>query len=212
MKCKLLTVVAVLAALALPAQAASIIDEWASVKAPAAPPLKEVKVDPKTTALLVMDLIKQGCSEQRRPRCVASVPAVAKFQALAREKGMMVVNTIIPIAKVEDVLPAVAPKAGEPLISSWVDKFMIADKDTGLQKILKDKGVTTVIPVGVASYGAVLYTGSAAALRGFNVVVPVDGMSSEDLFFDQASAWLLAKGTGGIGPKVTLTTFDMIKF
>jgi hypothetical protein len=52
----------------------------------------------------------------------------------------------------------------------------------------------------------------AAALRGFNVVVPVDGMSSEGLYFDQASAWLLANGTGGIGPKVTLTTFDMIKF
>jgi nicotinamidase-related amidase len=78
--------------------------------------------------------------------------------------------------------------------------------------MLKDKGITTVIPVGVASYGAVLYTGSAAALRGFNVIVPADGMSSEDLYFDQASAWLLANGTGGIGPKVTLTTFDMIKF
>jgi len=212
MKCKLLTAAAVLTALALPAQAANIINEWASVKAPAPPPLKEVTVDPKTTALLVMDLIKQGCNEQRRPRCVASVPAVAKFLALAREKEMMVVHTSLPIAKVEDVLPAVAPKPGEPVISAWVDKFIIADKDTGLQKMLKDKGITTVIPVGVASYGAVLYTGSAAALRGFNVVVPVDGMSSEDLYFDQASAWLLAKGTGGIGPKVTLTAFDMIKF
>ena len=55
---------------------------------------------------------------------------------------------------------------------------MIADKDTGLQKMLKDKGITTVIPVGVASYGAVLYTGSAAALRGFNVIVPADGMTA----------------------------------
>jgi nicotinamidase-related amidase len=212
MKCKLLTAAAILAALAVPAQAANIINEWASVKAPAPPPLKVVTVDPKTTALLVMDLIKQGCNEQRRPRCVASVPAIAKFLALAREKELMVVDTILPIAKVEDVLPAVAPKPGEPVISAWVDKFMIADKDTGLEKMLKDKGITTVIPVGVASYGAVLYTGSAAALRGFKVVVPVDGMSSEGLYFDQASAWLLANGTGGIGPKVTLTTFDMIKF
>jgi nicotinamidase-related amidase len=211
-KTRLLTAAAIFAALALPAKAANIIDEWTSVKAPAAPPLKEVKVDSKTTALLVLDLLKQSCNEERRPRCVASIPAVAKFQATAREKGIMVVNTILPIAKVEDVVPAVAPKAGEPVISAWVDKFMVVDKDTGLQKMLKDKGITTVIPVGTASYGAVLYTGSAAALRGFNVVVPVDGMSSEDLYFDQASTWLLAKGTGGIGPKVTLTTFDMIKF
>jgi hypothetical protein len=40
----------------------------------------------------------------------------------------------------------------------------------------------------------------------------VDGMSSEDLYFDQATTWLLAKGTGGIGKKVTLTRSDMIKF
>jgi len=58
----------------------------------------------------------------------------------------------------------------------------------------------------------VLYTGSAAALRGMAVIVPVDGMSSEDLYYEQATAWLLAKGTGGIGPKVTLTRSDMIKF
>ena len=44
------------------------------------------------------------------------------------------------------------------------------------------------------------------------VIVPVDGMSSEDLYYEQATAWLLAKGTGGIGPKVTLTRSDMIKF
>ena len=45
-----------------------------------------------------------------------------------------------------------------------------------------------------------------------SVIVPVDGMSSEDLYYEQATAWLLAKGTGGIGPKVTLTRSDMIKF
>jgi hypothetical protein len=41
-----------------PAPAQTIIDEWSSVKAPPAPELKPVTVDPKTTALLVMDLIK----------------------------------------------------------------------------------------------------------------------------------------------------------
>ena len=37
-------------------------------------------------------------------------------------------------------------------------------------------------------------------------------MASEDLYLEQATAWLLAKGTGGIGPQVTLTRVDMIKF
>jgi hypothetical protein len=40
---------------------------------------------------------------------------------------------------------------------------MLGNKDTGLEKILKDKGITTVI--AVAANGAVLYTSSAAALR-----------------------------------------------
>ena len=49
---------AALAALgAVPALAGDIIAEWASVKPPAAPELKPVTVDPKTTALLVLDFM-----------------------------------------------------------------------------------------------------------------------------------------------------------
>lgn len=77
-------------------------------------------------------------------------------------------------------------------------------------KILKDKAIQSV--TGTAAHGAVLYTRSGAALRGMQVIVPVDGMTSEDLYYEQASAWLLTKGAGGIGPKVTLTRSFMIKF
>jgi nicotinamidase-related amidase len=58
----------------------------------------------------------------------------------------------------------------------------------------------------------VLYTASAAVLHGLKVIVPVDGMSSEDLYFEQISAWLLAKGTGNIGANVTMTRSNMITF
>jgi hypothetical protein len=58
-----LTLLAALAAAvftyAAPARAETIIDEWSSVKAPPAPTLKSVTLDPKTTALLVIDIIKQ---------------------------------------------------------------------------------------------------------------------------------------------------------
>lgn len=37
--------------------AASVVDEWASVKTPAAPMLKPVTVDTKTTALLMLDFM-----------------------------------------------------------------------------------------------------------------------------------------------------------
>lgn len=194
------------ATLALPAQAANIIDEWADVKAPAAPALKSVTVDAKTTALLLLDFINPNCTN--RPRCMANLPAMKKLLTEARAKGVMVVFSVAGAATSANILPDVAPIAGEPVVKSSVDKFL----GTDLDKILKDKGIQTVIANGTGAHGALLYTASAAAVRGFNVVVPVDGMTSENLYFEQVSAWLLANGTGGIGPKVTLTRSDMIKF
>ncbi len=44
------------AGVALAANAASIIDEWASVKTPP-PTLRPVTLDPKTTALLLLDFV-----------------------------------------------------------------------------------------------------------------------------------------------------------
>ena len=46
------------------AVASDIIDEWASVKAPAAPELKPMTVDPKTTALLMLDFMNQSFGKQ----------------------------------------------------------------------------------------------------------------------------------------------------
>ena len=59
--------------------AASIIDEWASVKVPPAPELKPVNVDNKTYAILVIDMVKETCNEKVRPRCVDTISAVEKF-------------------------------------------------------------------------------------------------------------------------------------
>jgi hypothetical protein len=50
-----------------PSVAADIISEWATVKAPPAPELKPVTLDGKTTALLILDMMKGGCTA--RPRC-----------------------------------------------------------------------------------------------------------------------------------------------
>ena len=67
-----LAALAVALACGAPAPAQTIIDEWSSVKTPPAPELKPVMADPKTTALLMMDFIKQFCNTEGRPRCVAS--------------------------------------------------------------------------------------------------------------------------------------------
>jgi nicotinamidase-related amidase len=206
MKRNLFAVVAALAIFAMPAHAANIIDEWANVKAPPPPELKPVTVDPKTTALLLLDFINPNCTN--RPRCMASMPAMKKLLSEARSKGVMVVYSVANNAKPDKILADIAPAAGDPVVNGSVDKFAGSD----LEKILKDKGIQSVIVTGTGAHGAVLYTASAAAVKKFKVVVPVDGMASEDLYFEQVTAWLLAKGTGGIGPQTTLTKIDMIKF
>ncbi len=215
-----LAALAVALACGAPAPAQTIIDEWSSVKTPPAPELKPVTADPKTTALLMMDFIKQFCNTERRPRCVASIPKIEKLLAEARAKGVTIVYTLVPTAGpnvpapvIGDTLPAVAPKGNEPVIVSLVDKFILNDKDTGLANILKEKGITTVIAVGTAAHGAVLYTASTAALRGFDVIVPVDGMSTvgEDIYVEQYVAYNLTHAPI-VSPKITLTRTDMISF
>jgi nicotinamidase-related amidase len=202
---------------AAPSSAQTIIDEWQSVPVPPPPALKPVTLDPKTAALLVIDVIKQTCNEQRRPRCVAAVPKMAKLLDAARASGVTVIYTLFPSPSpatfpnpvISDYVPALAPKGNEPVVTAFVDKFELAGKDTGLEKILKDKGITTLVPIGVASHNGVLFTSVMAALRGFNVVVPVDGMAGNNAYEDQATDYIL---TSSIVYKVTLTSIDMIKF
>jgi len=189
----------------LPAKAGDIVQEWASLKAPAAPALKPVTVDPKTTALLMLDFMKQNCAQ--RPRCVASLPAMKKLLAEARAAKAHVVYSIIANSTPADVLPEVAPQAGEPHVLSGPDKFL----NTDLDKILKEKGIKTVIAVGTASNGAVLFTAAGAAFRGMNVIVPVDGMSSVEATAEYATV-LDFQTAPQVSQKTTLTRSDMIKF
>jgi len=209
MKRKLIVALAAAAALmvgAVRAQAGDIIDEWASVKQPSAPALKPVTVDPKTTALLMLDFLPSFyCSDD--PRCVATLPAMKKLLAEARAHGAPVIFSVAGKFGRADVLKDVAPSGDEPVVKSHADKFVHTD----LEKILKDKGIQTVIVNGTAANGAVLYTGSGAALRDMKVIVPVDGLSAKDLYAEQLTVWQLAHGPG-FGKQITVTRSDMIKF
>lgn len=194
------------AGLASPAAAGTIIDEWSSIQVPPPPKLEDVTVDPKTTALLVLDLVKQSCNEQVRPRCVASLAPVAKLLKGARDSKTTVIFSLYTGRTADDILPQVKPEKDEPLVVSLADKFI----DTDLEKMLKDKGIKTVIVVGTAANAAVLYTASHAVLLGFNAVVPVDGMSDQP-YSEQLTAWNLTHAST-IAGKVKLTTVDMLKF
>lgn len=188
------------------AGAASIVDEWSTVKVPPPPALKAVTVDRKTTALLMLDFNKQTCNTARRPRCIASIPKVAKLLASARDARIPVVYTLGGGGAPADIATELTPAKDEPVMSSGLDKFV----GTELDSILKQKGIKTVIIVGTAAHGAVLYTATAAATRNLQVVIPLDGISGDIPYVEQYTAWHLVNA-----PRietVTLTAIDDVKF
>ncbi|TWF52010.1 cysteine hydrolase family protein [Neorhizobium alkalisoli] len=197
----------------MPAQAETIIDDWSKVKVPAAPELKPATLDAKTTALLLLDFngaqdaTKGPCNKDNKPRCLASLPKVQAFLEEARKAGVYIVYTLGGAGEKADIATAIAPKSDDPVVKSGPNKFI----NTDLGKLLEAKGIKTVIVTGTASEGAVLNTGAQAAFTGMNVVVPVDGMSSTELYAEQYVAWHFTHAPG-VSAKTTLTQFSQIKF
>ena len=191
------------------AQAQGVLDDWASVKLPPPPALKPATVDPRTTALLLFDFTTRTCSQERRPRCAASMPRMKKLLEDARARGMFVVYSVAQANTGEkDMMPEIAPIAGEPILPPLgPDKFLNSD----FEKMLRDKGVQTIIINGTAAQSTVLHTGGAAALRGFNVIAPIEGMSSNDAFPELYTAYHLTTAAR-VEAKVTLTRVDMISY
>jgi nicotinamidase-related amidase len=190
------------------ARAQTLIEEWTTAKLPAAPELKPATLIAKETALLVMDFTNQTCSSARRPRCAVSVPKVLKLVSEARAKGAFIVYSVaVPGSVATDILKELTPAAGEPVLPPLgPDKFIGSE----LEKTLKDRGIKTVVAMGTQAQTSVLHTAGAAALRGFKVIVPVDGMSADDVFPELYTAWHLANAAR-IGPQVTLTKFELIR-
>jgi nicotinamidase-related amidase len=187
--------------------AQTVVDEWNAVKAPQPPELKQVTLDPKTTALLLLDFNKQTCNAERRPRCIASIPLVKKLLAEARAKGSTVIYSLSPGAAPADIATELAPAQGDPVVTSGPDKFL----GTDLLTILSEKKIETVIVTGTAAHGAVLYTASGAALRGMRVVLPVDGLSAESLYPEQYTVWHLLNAPR-ISTQTSVTKIDLITF
>jgi nicotinamidase-related amidase len=196
-----------LSVLPAPGFADTIIDQWATVKPPPAPVLKSVTIDPGTTALLMLDFVKQTCNEKVRPRCLSSLPAAKTLLAEARAAKVAVIYSYVGGGTMEDTLPEVAPLPGEGAVQSGPNKFL----NTDLEKMLKEKGIKTVIVAGTAAHGAVLHTGAEAVFRGFAAIVPVETMSAENPFVEQYVAYDFVSAPR-LSAAATLTSVGLIKF
>jgi nicotinamidase-related amidase len=167
-----------------------------------------------------MGFVRDSCNAQRRPRCVATIPHVKKLLTEARAHGVLVLHSVPCGSPSGDfIVEDLAPLPGEAIIPpNGPNKFLPFDvlcsnRDIGfdLEKTLKDHGIRTVITVGTQVQTAVLHTAAEAALRGYKVIVPIDGMSGNSLYPEQYTAWHLVN-TERVMQQVTLTKVDLIGY
>jgi nicotinamidase-related amidase len=154
-----------------------------------------VEVNPKTTALLIVDMQNDFVKEGGKlvvPTAKDTVPAIRQLLDLARQHGMFVAYTQDSHLPNDPEFPIWGEHC---LIGTWgweiVDELkpqpneLVVQKrrydgfyGTTLEHDLRVAGVDTLIVTGTVANICVLHTAGSAALRWFKVIVPKDGISA----------------------------------
>ncbi|MDD7793410.1 cysteine hydrolase [Clostridium sp. 'White wine YQ'] len=182
----------------------TILDIWNNIPTPLVPKLQSVTVNPKTTALLILDMQNSIC---KSPRCIETIPNINNLLTTARKNNMLIIYSLTNVGTTSDIFNSLTPTKKDPIVKSYVDKFYRTD----LEALLNAKGIKTVIITGYAANGAVLHTATGAAFRCYSVILPVDCISAQDPYAEQYTLWhmLYSPGTKG---HVTLTRSRSISF
>jgi len=175
-----------------------------AVEAPEYQVERRVIVNPKATALIVVDMqndfVKPGGAlvvEQAK----GTMSAIQRLLALARRSGMVVLYTqdthdpgdpefpiwgqhVLRGSWGWQIVDELAPQAGERVIQKLrYDGFF----GTPLDHELRMKDIKTVIVCGTVANICVLHTAGSAALRGYKVILPVDTISAITPFDQQVA-------------------------
>jgi nicotinamidase-related amidase len=194
-----------------------------SAQRASAAPAEKLSIDPKTSALLVMDfqtLIVDGFATDAK----GLLARTAALIEAARGAGMMVVYVVVGFrpdypeisprnklfhgvkesglfsagSKGTEIHPAVAPKAGEVVVTKHrVGAFL----GTDLDMILRAHHIETLLLAGIATSGVVLSTVRHAADADYGLVVVSDCCSDRDeevhrLLIDKVLSKQAALATG----------------
>jgi nicotinamidase-related amidase len=185
-----------------------------TLQMPALPEPARVTLDPKTTALLVLDYVEDICATQ--PKCKSQmVPAMSPFMARVRQAGLTVAFGTRE-QNMSKWLPEVAPAPNDiKIVNTAQDRFY----NTDLDKALKAKGIKTIVMVGWKVSGSVTYSSVGAMVRDYTVVVPVDTTAAATDYETAIGFYqILNSGNANLTnqplkPKsVTLSRTDMITF
>jgi nicotinamidase-related amidase len=185
-----------------------------TLQMPAIPDPARVTLDPKTTALMVLDYVEPICNAQ--PSCKdRMLPAMTSFMAQVRKAGLTVAYGTRE-QNMSKWLKEVAPTPSDIKITNTAqDRFY----NTDLGKALKAKGIKTLIMVGWKVSGSVTYTSVGAMVRDYTVVVPVDTTSAGSDYETTIGFYnVLNSGNANLAneplkPKATtLSRTDMITF
>jgi len=185
-----------------------------TLQMPATPDPARVTLDPKTTALVVLDYVEDICNSQ--PTCKGQMlPAITPFMDRVRKAGL----TVAYGTRAQNMtkwLKEVAPAAGDiKIVNTAQDRFY----GTDLDKELKAKGIKTLIMVGWKISGSVTYTSVGAMAHDYTVVIPMDTTSAGSGYETTIGFYnVLNSGNANLAnqplkPKaVTLTRTDLISF
>ena len=165
---------------------------------------REVTVQPRTTALIVVDMqndfVKPGGALVIET-AAATIPAIQRLLAQARAKGMKVFFTqdtheegdiefpiwgphVLRGTWSWQIVDELAPRPGERVIEKLrYDGFF----GTPLDHELRLAGIQSVIVCGTVANICVLHTAGSAALRGYRVVLLIDAISAITPFDQQAT-------------------------
>src|SRR2546425_4836490 len=175
-----------------------------AVEAPEYQVERRVVVNPKATALILVDMqndfVKPGGAlvvEQAK----GTTSAIQRLLALARRSGIVVFYTqdthdpgdpefpiwgphVLRGSWGWQIVDELAPQAGERVIQKLrYDGFF----GTSLDDELRMKDMKTVIVCGTVANICVLHTAGSAALRGYKVILPVDAISAITPFDQQVA-------------------------
>lgn len=185
-----------------------------TLQMPAIPEPARVTIDPKSTALVVLDYVEDICS--RQPNCKNKmVPAMTPFMERVRKAGL----TVAYGTRAQNQtmwLKEVAPAANDIRVNNTAqDRFY----NTDLDKELKAKGIKTLIIVGWKISGSVTYTSVGAMARDYTVVIPVDTTAAATDYETTIGFYnVLNSGNANLkneplkSKSVTLSRTDMITF